>query len=139
MTTEQRRDSSARVTKTEQHVYYVSGPYTATWEPQARGNINAARLVALDLWRQGHAVICPHLNTAMFPEGEGINYLAGDLAFLRRLRPGGDKRGRVRWQTAAGPRPPPSTTAHLTANTARRNLARRDAVGSSWSRTSESP
>lgn len=87
----------------EQRVYYVSGPYTATRASELFQNIDAARQAALQLWRCGHAVICPHLNTAQFPEGEGIDYIAGDLTILRRLQPGHDVIYMLRrWQDSKG-------------------------------------
>lgn len=62
---------------------YIAGPY--------RGNVNAnilaARQVAIKLWEQGHVVICPHLNTALFEQDCACtdeDYLAGDLEMLRR-------------------------------------------------------
>jgi len=87
----------------DQLVVYVSGPYTAPTPAGIAANINAARDAAEDLWRAGIAVICPHLNTAWFPEDEGIDYVAGDLAFLSRLTPGHDVIHMLpRWQDSEG-------------------------------------
>lgn len=66
---------------------YVAGPYR-----DARGayyveqNIRAAEAVAVELWRLGFAVICPHTNTRMF-DGAAPDavWLAGDLEMVRRV------------------------------------------------------
>jgi hypothetical protein len=67
-------------------VVYVSGPYRS--RDGINGifeNIMAARAVALECWAQGHAVICPHLNSA-FMDGTVADdmFLLGDLEILRR-------------------------------------------------------
>ena len=65
-------------------VVFVSGPYRGNVEH----NIIAARRVAVNLWRQGYAVICPHLNTANFdaiyPDIKDDVWLTGDLELLKR-------------------------------------------------------
>lgn len=66
---------------------YVSGPYTADTHDGISANIQAARVVAADLWEMGHAVICPHQNTAHFEvdcEATYEQYIAGDLLMLAR-------------------------------------------------------
>lgn len=77
-------------------VAYVSGPYRAQTILGVMRNIWRARKVAIKLWKAGYAVICPHLNTAFFPQGaafaelEGedhIGYIRGDLAIVNRLIP----------------------------------------------------
>lgn len=65
---------------------YVAGPYRdkrGAWFIQQ--NIRNAETIALELWRQGFAVICPHKNTAFF-DGAGHDsiWLEGDLVMLRR-------------------------------------------------------
>lgn len=66
-------------------VAYISGPYRA---PTIRGiveNIRRAEAVALEYWRQGYAVICPHLNTRLFDGAcPDETWLAGDLVILER-------------------------------------------------------
>lgn len=66
---------------------YVCGPYRAKTAAGIDTNIAAARQVAVDLWRAGHYVICPHLNTARMetelPESDDL-FLAGTLAMLAR-------------------------------------------------------
>jgi hypothetical protein len=66
-------------------VIFVSGPYRADTKAGIAQNIKAAREAAKELWRQGWAVFCPHMNTAHFwnvvPDAD---YLAGDLEILSR-------------------------------------------------------
>lgn len=66
-------------------VCYVAGAYRA---PTVRGiveNIRRAEEVAIELWRLGFAVICPHLNSALFDGAAPDDvWLKGDLEFLRR-------------------------------------------------------
>lgn len=47
-------------------VVYVAGPYRGPSEWAVKCNIEAAERVAIALWQQGYAVICPHKNTAFF-------------------------------------------------------------------------
>ena len=64
---------------------YVAGPYTGANHNEVHENIEAARLVAIELWRLGYAVICPHLNSA-FMSGvvdESVFY-EGGIEMLRR-------------------------------------------------------
>lgn len=76
---------------------YVIGPYRAqnAWEREQ--NIRRAEEVALELWRLGFAVICPHTNTRFFDgAADDSIWLAGDLEILRRcdlavVIPGWDK------------------------------------------------
>lgn len=65
---------------------YVAGAFTAKTKKQVRANIALARKAAEELWLEGFAVICPHLNC---PEGfeKTIGYeqlLAGDLEMIKR-------------------------------------------------------
>ena len=79
-------------------IAYVSGPYRADDIEGVQDNIYHARKVAVELWKMGFAVICPHTNTANFPNGAGeldknkqdIKYIEGDLAFISRLHSGKD-------------------------------------------------
>lgn len=63
---------------------YVAGKYTGDVDT----NIDTARYVAETLWQLGHAVICPHLNTAHFedtiPDVSWETYLAGDFNMISR-------------------------------------------------------
>ncbi|HRF49353.1 MAG TPA: DUF1937 family protein [Anaerolineales bacterium] len=64
---------------------YVSGPYTAKTHDEISANIQAAREVAIKLWEMGHAVICPHLNTAHFEvdcNAKYDDYMRGDFELL---------------------------------------------------------
>lgn len=65
-------------------IVYVSGPYRADTIAGMHRNIENARAVAEYLWKQGYAVICPHLNTA-YMDGVAADdvILKGDLVILR--------------------------------------------------------
>ena len=66
---------------------YVSGKYSGKDKQEISENIRAARRVAILLWEQGHAVICPHLNTAHFEEdcqASYDQYIQGDLQMIAR-------------------------------------------------------
>ncbi len=67
-------------------VAYVSGPYRSQDGPNGiLANIVAARAVAIELWRMGYAVICPHTNTALMDgAADDSVWLAGDLEILKR-------------------------------------------------------
>ena len=84
------------------YMIYVAGPIRAKTEWERTQNIRRAEAVALELWKAGFAVHCPHKNTegmsGACPEG---TFLAGDLEILRRcdamvLLPG--------WETSEGSR-----------------------------------
>ncbi|PKH44528.1 hypothetical protein KKB3_01694 [Dehalococcoides mccartyi] len=66
-------------------VIYVAGKYRAETQSGIDANIKKARDVAIKLWKQGWAVICPHLNTAHF-DGEAPDevWIKGDLEILSR-------------------------------------------------------
>jgi len=66
-------------------VIYVAGPYRADTEAEVFDNIMRARSKALDLWREGWAVICPHSNT-MFMGSKLCDpkFIEGDLEIVRR-------------------------------------------------------
>jgi hypothetical protein len=67
------------------NLIYVGGPYRAKTEWGVAENIHRAELAAIELWKKGWAVICPHKNTAFFG---GICddqiWLSGDLEIIRR-------------------------------------------------------
>ena len=81
----------------QQPVIYVAGPYRAPHEWGVVQNIRNAELIAVDLWAEGFAVICPHKNTALFGGAcQDSVWLQGDLAILARCdvvyeMPGCDK------------------------------------------------
>ena len=64
-------------------VIYVSGRYRAKTIFGVALNIWRARRVAQKLWKEGWAVICPHMNTAFFTGGEGM-YIRGDIEIVKR-------------------------------------------------------
>jgi hypothetical protein len=45
---------------------FVAGPYRAGSEWEVFQNIRRAESLALELWRMGLAVVCPHKNTEWF-------------------------------------------------------------------------
>ena len=66
-------------------VAYVCGPYRADTICGVVENIRAAEAVALELWRMGFAVICPHKNSALFDGAAPDSvWLKGDLEILIR-------------------------------------------------------
>lgn len=70
-----------------QPVAYVAGPYRSKGEWDLECKIASAEYVALNLWRMGYAVICPHKNTAHFGGAYGLPdqvWLDGDLSILAR-------------------------------------------------------
>ena len=64
---------------------YVAGKYTGN----VQENIDKAEAVAGDLWRMGHAVICPHANSNhfedKFPDITWEMYMEGDLNMIARV------------------------------------------------------
>lgn len=67
-------------------VIYVSGKFRADSYWGIFQNVRHAEGAALRLWKQGYAVVCPHLNTANF-QGAIANdaiWLQGDLEILSR-------------------------------------------------------
>jgi hypothetical protein len=63
---------------------YTAGKYSGDVEK----NIAAAREIAAQLWNAGHAVICPHLNTAGFEDDCAATYeqyIEGDLNIIARV------------------------------------------------------
>lgn len=68
---------------------YTAGPYNEFEfdgvKHTVADNIQAARDVAISLWEEGYAVICPHLNTAWFDElcsASREDYIKGDLRII---------------------------------------------------------
>lgn len=64
---------------------FIAGPYRANTHHQLHQNIEAARQAAEVCWRQGWAVICPHLNS-QFISGimDEERFLEGYKAILAR-------------------------------------------------------
>jgi hypothetical protein len=68
---------------------YVSGPYRSPkgWQDHygVLRNIQRAEQVAVELWRRGFAVICPHKNTAFLDGVAPVDaWLQGDLVMVER-------------------------------------------------------
>jgi len=63
-------------------VIYISGAYRARTIFGVLWNIYKARRAAQELWANGYAVICPHMNTALFDDG--FPYIRGDCEILKR-------------------------------------------------------
>jgi hypothetical protein len=72
---------------------YVAGPFRSmnqngksnAWGVQS--NIMAAMKLALEVWKLGHAALCPHANTMFFQDADGCAdevWLEGDLEMLKR-------------------------------------------------------
>lgn len=66
-------------------VAFVCGPFRSRDAWQVEQNVRTAEAVALELWRRGFAVFCPHTNTRYF-DGAAPNsvWLKGDLEILSR-------------------------------------------------------
>ena len=65
-------------------IIYVAGPYRATTEWGVAENIHRAEMAAIELWKKGWAVFCPHKNTAFFGGAcEDSTWLKGDMEILR--------------------------------------------------------
>lgn len=66
-------------------VVFVAGPYRAPSEWQINQNIRRAEALALDLWRMGLAVLCPHKNTEHYGGAAPDSlWLDGAVEMLRR-------------------------------------------------------
>lgn len=72
---------------------YVAGPFrssNANGKSNAWGvqnNVMNAMRIALEVWKAGHAALCPHANTMFFQDADGCDdsvWLEGDLEMLRR-------------------------------------------------------
>ena len=66
-------------------VIFISGPFRAKSAWGVEQNIRRAEELALETWKAGFAVVCPHTNTRYF-DGEANDkiWLEGDLEILRR-------------------------------------------------------
>ena len=66
-------------------VVYIAGPYRADTIRETVENIRMAEKTAIEYWKLGYTVICPHMNTALF---DGILpdevWLEGALELLKR-------------------------------------------------------
>ena len=67
---------------------YVAGPYSSSSNGKSVDeNIKIARDITLHLWESGIATICPHMNTANFPNNVLSNrdFVDGDLLIVERV------------------------------------------------------
>lgn len=70
-------------------VIYIAGPFRSRSTPysfwEQEQNIRRAEVLALEVWRRGGAVICPHTNTRFY-QGAAPDHvwLDGDLALLAK-------------------------------------------------------
>lgn len=72
---------------------YIAGPYRSS-NPDGKSNawgvqqnVMRAMARALEVWRRGHAAVCPHSNTMFFQDADGCVdsvWLDGDIEILRR-------------------------------------------------------
>lgn len=70
-------------------VIYTAGPYNGTDHLDIKQHILNASKVAIECWKKGWAVICPHKNTGGYEgyEGDGVDWntwIKGDLEILKR-------------------------------------------------------
>jgi hypothetical protein len=67
-------------------VIFISGKYRGKDYAEIEANIQLAKNAAIRLWREGYAVITPHLNTAHFDGlADDTVWLEGDLEILSRV------------------------------------------------------
>ena len=66
-------------------IIYIAGPYRAANAWDREQNIRAAESLALEVWRMGHAALCPHTNGRFF---DGVLpddvFLDGDIVMMLR-------------------------------------------------------
>ena len=66
-------------------VVYLAGPYRAKTIHKVVENIRTAEKYAIELWKKGYAVICPHKNSALLDGVVPDDYfLGGDHEILKR-------------------------------------------------------
>ena len=66
-------------------VLYIAGKYRGKSENEVFENIVHARSIAVKLWNEGWAVICPHTNTFFMGSKLGDKmFLDGDLEIVKR-------------------------------------------------------
>ena len=66
-------------------VVYIAGPFRGKSHWDVEQNIRRAEGLALEAWRAGFAVICPHTNTRFFDgAADDKVWLEGDLEILVR-------------------------------------------------------
>lgn len=74
-------------------VVYIAGRFRATNANgtqdmmQVQRNIMKAMDASLEVWKRGHAALCPHSNTMFFTGADGCDdhvWLTGDIELMRR-------------------------------------------------------
>lgn len=68
-------------------ILYISGPFSAPDDAGIERNIAAASDVALEMWRAGWSVICPHKNTSGYQHARDLSHerwMLGDFEILRK-------------------------------------------------------
>ena len=70
-------------------IIYLAGPIRPKGDQTLEGNVTIAKGVALELWKAGYTVICPHANsdlpvTLADKEVEAWRWLGGDLEIIAR-------------------------------------------------------
>lgn len=66
-------------------VVYVAGPFRGPNAWEIEQNIRRAEELALEVWKLGVAVLCPHTNTRFFQgAADDSIWLEGDLELLKR-------------------------------------------------------
>ena len=66
-------------------VAYIIGPYRAKTIREVVENIRRAEAAALKYWKKGYAVICPHMNSALFDGAiPDEDILEGDIEIMKR-------------------------------------------------------
>ena len=68
---------------------YLAGPIRPKGDQTLEGNVAIAKSVALELWKSGYTVICPHANSDLpvslaDKEVEASRWLGGDLEIVAR-------------------------------------------------------
>ena len=85
---------------------FVAGPYRSSSEWETLQNIRQAESLALQLWKMGFSVICPHKNTEWFGGAAPDEvWLEGALEMVRRCdavvcTPGWEQSEGARGETA---------------------------------------
>lgn len=70
-------------------IVYLAGPIRPKGDQTLEGNVAIAKSVALELWKSGYTVICPHANSDLpvalaEKEVESSRWLTGDLEIVAR-------------------------------------------------------
>lgn len=70
---------------TSKKVVYIAGPFRGMNAWEIEQNVRRAEELALEAWKAGVVVICPHANTRFFQGAAPDNiWLEGDLEFVLR-------------------------------------------------------